>query len=75
MQYLTFELDLESQHLCFISTPFGLYKYIHLPKGNMQSSHIALKVMGNLFYDLNDAEIYIDNVGCFCSTFLLLFKH
>jgi hypothetical protein len=41
MQYFTFELDKDSQNLCVISTPFGLYKYKHPPLGVKQSSDIA----------------------------------
>ena len=52
-----------------ISTPFGLYKYKRLPMGSKQSSNIAQEVMENLFCDLNNVEIYIDDIGCFSSTF------
>ena len=69
MQYYTFELDSESQKLCVISTPFGLYKYKRLPMGIKQSSDIAQEVMENLLHDINDVEIYIDDIGCFSSTF------
>ena len=41
MQYFTFELDSESQKLCVISTPFGVYKYKRLSMGIKQSSDIA----------------------------------
>ena len=70
MQYYTFELDSESQKLCVISTPFGLYKYKRLPMGIKQSSDIAQEVMENLFHDLDEVEIYIDDIGCFSSTFV-----
>ena len=57
MQYFTFELDSESQKLCVISTPFGLYKYKRLPMGIKQSSDIAQEVMENLFRNLNNVKI------------------
>ena len=69
MQYFTFELDPESQKLCVISTPFGLCKYKCLPMGIKQSPDIAQEVMENLFRDLDDVEIYIDDIGCFSSTY------
>ena len=69
MQYFTFELDSESQKLCVILTPFGLYKYKRLPMGIKQLSDIAQEVMENLFRDLDEVEIYIDDIGCFSSTF------
>ena len=70
MQYFTFEQDSESQKLCVISTPFGLYKYKRLPMGIKQSSDIAQEVMENLFRDLDYVEVYIDDIGCFSSTFV-----
>ena len=69
MQYFTFKLDPESQKLCVISTPFGLYKYKRLPMGIKQSSDIAQEFMENLFCDLDNVEIYIDDIGCFSLTF------
>ena len=69
MQYFTFELDAESQKLCVISTPFGLYKYKRLPMGIKQSSDIAQEMMENLFCELDKVKIYIDDVDCFLSNF------
>ena len=69
MQYFTFALDEDSQSLCVISTPLGLYKYKRLPMGIKQSSDIAREVMENLFRDLDDVEVYIDEIGCFSSSF------
>ena len=37
--------------------------------GIKQSSNIAQEVMENLFCDIDDVEIYIDDIGCFLSTF------
>ena len=37
--------------------------------GIKQSSDIAQEVMENLLRDLHDVEIYIDDFGCFSSTF------
>ena len=70
MQYFSFKLVSESQKLCVISTPFGLYKYKHLPLGIKQSSDIAQEVMENLLRDIEDVEIYIDDIGCFLSDYL-----
>jgi RNase H-like domain found in reverse transcriptase/Reverse transcriptase (RNA-dependent DNA polymerase) len=69
MQYFTFELDADIQKLCVISTPFGLYKYKRLPMGVKQSYDIAQEVMENLFRDLDNIEVYIDDIGCFSSSF------
>ena len=52
-----------------ISTPFGCYKYKRLPMGIKQSPDIAQEVMEYLFLDLDDVEVYIDDIECFSSSF------
>ena len=37
--------------------------------GIKQSSDIAQEVMENLFLDLDDVEVYIDDIECFSSSF------
>jgi hypothetical protein len=65
MQYHTFELDKESQDLCTIITPFGKYKYLRLLMGLKCSPDIAQAVMKNVLPDIEDADIYTDDVGAF----------
>ena len=61
----TFEIDEASQHLCVISTPYGLYKYKRLPMGITNSPDFFQSVMHPLFSDLPNFECFIDDIGIF----------
>ena len=65
MQYYTFDLDEHSRQLCTIATPFGLYRYAHLPMGITVSPDIAQEIMERLLNTITDIEIYIDDIACF----------
>ncbi|KAL7525404.1 hypothetical protein ACHAWF_001348, partial [Thalassiosira exigua] len=52
MQYYTFELDDESKDLCTIITPYG----------------IVQQVMEHVLREIDDIDVYIDDVGCFSNS-------
>ena len=68
MQYYTFKLNAESQDLCMIITAFGKYNYPSLPMGLKCSPDIPQATIENVLAGIKDADVYIDGVGAFSST-------
>jgi hypothetical protein len=63
IQYYTFALDEESKDLTTIVTLFGKYCYNVLPMGLKCLPDFAQETMENIFCNIDDSEVYIDNIG------------
>ena len=68
MQYYTFVLDEPSRNLCTFATPLGLYHYCRFPMGGSESPDIVTKMMHSVLDDIEDIELYMDDIGVFSST-------
>jgi Reverse transcriptase (RNA-dependent DNA polymerase) len=65
MQYYRFELDEFGKELCTICMPFGNYRYNWLLMGICQSSDIVQEEMEDLLRQLEEVDVYIDDIGVF----------
>ena len=65
MMFYIFKMDKASKNLCAIVTPFGNYCYNRLPMGVKQSPDIAQAAIQQLLSDLEERDVYIDDVGIF----------
>ncbi len=65
MQYYAFALDEESKNLTTIVTPCGKYHYNLLPMGLKFSPNFVQETMEIIFHNINDSEVYINNIGAF----------
>jgi hypothetical protein len=68
MQCYTFKLDEESKDYCTVSTPFGKFKYNRLPMGLKCSPDFTQEVMENIFRDVAEVEVYIDDIDIFSNS-------
>ena len=68
MQNFTLSFDEKSHNICTIINPFRTYEYTHLPMALKCSLDIAQAVMENVLLGIDAADVYIDDVGAFSSS-------
>ncbi|KAL7457677.1 hypothetical protein ACHAXS_000404, partial [Conticribra weissflogii] len=68
LQCYKFELNVPSQELCIIVTPFGKYNYKCLPMGLKCTPDFAQQVMEEVLLDIDDTSVYLDDIGAFSFT-------
>jgi hypothetical protein len=68
MQYYTFELTNCAKDLCNYITPFGEFQYNKAPMGVKESPGFAQEVMEDIFRDMKDVKLYINNIVIFAQS-------
>ena len=60
--YWQVQLDPESAELCTFNTPFGRYKFKHLPFGLSSAPDVFQKVMSEMFESIEGVEVVVDDI-------------
>ena len=60
--YWQMQLDEESSKLCTFNTPWGRYRFTHLPFRVSMASDVFNETMQELFYDLDGVKIIVDDI-------------
>ena len=56
-------------------TPFGKFKYKHLPMGINMAPDIAQEIMEELLHDLEFTNVYIDDIGVWSNSYEDRMRH
>ena len=60
--YWQLKLDEESSKLCTFNTPFGRYRFLHVPFGIVSASEIFQRVMSQMVEDIDGSEAIMDDI-------------